>query len=224
MITTFSFWVNSPFKISFNALLKDIVCVSAARAVFLIEALFLKIFGRIADSQPAPMGLNILFWAGAETETKVVHGTEPPVKDPHVTAVERKITARQMTDQRPARAKFNVHWQVQVLWWWIHLRQYCRIAGHVRFAFSQWTLCRIWPCFSGQGILLLWRHSEYRAKALYKDRLMGDGRDLTGKLQKCYVCNFIQVLHVDPIMQIACHKPWTKNNAWIASFFSFYFI
>ncbi len=53
--------MNSPFKISFNALLSDIVCVSDARAVFLIEALFLKIFGRIADSQPAPMGLNILF-------------------------------------------------------------------------------------------------------------------------------------------------------------------
>ncbi len=61
MITTFSFRVHSPFKISFNALLSDIVCVSGARAVFLIEALFLKIFGRIADSQPAPMGLIILF-------------------------------------------------------------------------------------------------------------------------------------------------------------------
>lgn len=42
-------------------------------------------------------------------ETKVVHGTEPSVKDPHVTAMEMKITVRQMTDQRPARAKFDVH-------------------------------------------------------------------------------------------------------------------
>lgn len=42
-------------------ILTDIVCVSDARAVFHIEALFLKIFGRIADSQPAPMGLIILF-------------------------------------------------------------------------------------------------------------------------------------------------------------------
>lgn len=153
------------------------MCASDTRAVFRVEALFLKIFGRIADLRPAPMGLIILFWAGAETETKVVHGAEPPVKDPHVTAVEKKITARQMTDQRPARTKFEVHWQVQVLWRRIHLRQYSRIAGHVRFPFCQWTLCRIWPCLSGQGILLLWRHNEYKAKALYKDKLKGEGGD-----------------------------------------------
>lgn len=181
------------------------MCALATRAVFRVEALFLKIFSKIADLWPAPMGLIILFWAGAETETKVVYGAEPPVKGPHVMTVERKITARQMTDQHPARAKFVVHWQVQVLWRRIHLRQYSRIAGHVRFPFSQWTLCRIWPCLSGQGILLLWRHNEYRAKALYK--LTGEGEDRNGKLQKCCFCNFIQVLHVDPIMQIACYKP-----------------
>lgn len=34
--------------------------------------------------------------------------------------------------------------------------------------------------FSGQGILLLWRRSEYRAKVLYKDKLTG-GR---GRLER----------------------------------------
>lgn len=49
----------------------------------------------------------------------------------------------------------------------------------------QWTLCRVWPRLSGQGILLQWRHDEYEAK-------LGDGRQAE-LWWKCYMCNFIQV-------------------------------
>lgn len=53
------------------------------------EGLFLKIFSGIADSRPTPMGLIILFWAGTETDSKVVRGAEPLAEHPHVPAAEK---------------------------------------------------------------------------------------------------------------------------------------